>query len=76
MAPFEHALGKLGRQHAFVAQNIQYLVAQGLTERCLRQRRQHPKRAGGQEHAVSDQGMDMWTESHEVAEGLHVEYKG
>ncbi len=51
-------------------------MTQCFTKCVFRQRRQYPEGAGGQKHAVGDQSMDVRVESHEVAEGLHVEDKG
>ena len=76
VTPLEHAFSESGIQHAFRTQEIQYLVSQRLTKRRFRQRRQHPEGAGGQEHAVGNQGVNVRIESHEIAEGLHVQDKG
>ncbi len=57
MAPCEHAVSESGIQHTFGTQEMQYLVTQRIAKRRVRQRRQHLKRAGGQENAIGDQGM-------------------
>jgi hypothetical protein len=44
---------------ALGAQEIEQLVLERLAKRILRQRRQHPKRPGGQKHAVGDQAAEL-----------------
>ncbi len=58
---------------AFIAQEIEHFVAQRFAESILGRRREYPKCAGWQKHAIGYQGMDMRVEGHEVAEGLHVQ---
>lgn len=73
VTPVEHALCEPSIQHALGAKEIEQLVAQGFAEKSFGQWWQCPEGAGGQDHAVGDQSMDMRVDGHEIAEGLHVE---
>jgi len=73
MWPLAHALGELGVEAGFRAEKVQNLLMQGFDERLFRDRRQDAEAAGGVEHAIGDQGMDVRVEGDHVAEGLDVE---
>lgn len=76
VSPLAHALGEIGIEYAFCAQETQHLVAQRLPEHVFRQGRQQPKCARGQKHAIGNQGVNMRVERHEIAESLHVQDEG
>ena len=76
VSPLAHAMGEIGSEGVFFAQEIEHFVAQRFAGSVLGQQRQYPKCAGRKKHAIGYQGMDMRVEGHEVAEGLHVQDEG
>ena len=73
MWPLAHALGELGVEAGFRAEELEDPVAQAFPERLFRDRRQDAEAAGGVEDAIGDQGVDVRVEGDQVAEGLDVE---
>ena len=76
MSPLSHALGELWVEAGMLTEEVQDPVTQSFNQCGFGDGRQDAESAGRVEHAIGDQGVHMWIERDQFAEGLNIENKG